>query len=75
MSERYMPGDPTPEAARELIPDLYRHIDLLEALAAKREALYDRDGELIDLGHADGLRDAAQRLRHIIAEAEKGNTP
>lgn len=75
MSERYMPGDPTPEAARTLIPHLYRLIDQFETVAAKRGALYDRDGELIDLGHADGLRDAAQRLRHIIAEAEKGNTP
>ena len=71
MTERYNPGDPTPEAGRELIPHLYRLIDLLESVAAKREALFDRDGEFIDLGHADGLRDAANQLRNIIHNAER----
>lgn len=66
MSERYVPGDLTPEAARELIPHLCRLIDQLETAATKREALYDRDGELLDLGHSDGLRDAANQLRNII---------
>ena len=68
MTERYNPGDPTPEAARTLIPHLYRLIDLLETIAAKREAHYDRYGELIELGHADILRYAANQLRNIIQE-------
>ena len=54
--------------ARELIPRLYRLIDLLETVAAKREAQYDREGEIIELGHAGGLRDAANQLRNIIQE-------
>ena len=73
MTERYNPGDPTPEAGRELIPQLYRLIDLLEAVAAKREARFDRDGELIELGHADGLRDAANQLRNIINNTKKAD--
>ena len=69
MSDRYVPGDLTPEAGRELIPHLYRLIDQLEAVAAKREAHYDRyGGELIELGHADILRYAANQLRNIIQE-------
>ena len=71
MRERYNPGDPTPEAGRELIPHLYRLIDLLESVAAKREARFDREGEFIELGHSDGLRVAASRLRNIITDTER----
>lgn len=74
MSDRYNPGDLTPEAVHTLIPHLHRLIDQLEAAADEWEALYDRDGELLDLGHSDGLRDAAHQLRNIIAEAKKGST-
>ena len=72
MSERYVLGDITPEAARKLAPILAQQLealaDDLEDAADKRGALFDYDGEILDLGYSEGLRDAAQRLRETLKE-------